>query len=520
MPDASEKKRKWAREGASVCPTCRTGEIMPHSMECNHCHQPAPRPEPPELPAAEEVERNVRRHLGASYQINSLLGRGGMSLVYLAREKELNRLVALKVLPLQLVLGTAAADRFSREAKIAASLDQHHIVPIYRVGTTSSFLWYTMKYVKGRSLADVLDDHGTLGLGATLDIIGQVASALHYAHRRGIVHRDIKPENVLIDEDGWVWVCDFGVAKAFGAIPLTNTGATLGTPSYMSPEQCYGQSVDGRSDQYSLAALIYRCLAGQTPFVANSLGLMIRKQCLESPKELIEVRSDLPPRVSSAVRRALNKKPDDRYPDIVQFIEAVGGRVSVRITNPSLQELTQPTPLPTESPPRVPRQRRWRRPPARLVAAVVAPLAVAGVILWPYPETPQDATGGEGAAPPAMLDSVLAVAEAEQPVQGERTGEGAPTQPSVTAPPRTERATPGTAATEPARLWVQSEQWGYVYLDGRQLQMTPILDLPIPAGTHTVRIVRDGFEPYEQVIVVEPGESVRLTGIVLREQRP
>ncbi len=362
MPDASEKKRKWAREGASVCPTCRTGEIMPHSMECNHCHQPAPRPEPPELPAAEEVERNVRRHLGASYQINSLLGRGGMSLVYLAREKELNRLVALKVLPLQLVLGTAAADRFSREAKIAASLDQHHIVPIYRVGTTSSFLWYTMKYVKGRSLADVLDDHGTLGLGATLDIIGQVASALHYAHRRGIVHRDIKPENVLIDEDGWVWVCDFGVAKAFGAIPLTNTGATLGTPSYMSPEQCYGQSVDGRSDQYSLAALIYRCLAGQTPFVANSLGLMIRKQCLESPKELIEVRSDLPPRVSSAVRRALNKKPDDRYPDIVQFIEAVGGRVSVRITNPSLQELTQPTPLPTESPPRVPRQRRWRRP--------------------------------------------------------------------------------------------------------------------------------------------------------------
>jgi serine/threonine-protein kinase len=331
-------------------------------MECNHCHQPAPRPEPPELPAAEEVERNVRRHLGASYQINSLLGRGGMSLVYLAREKELNRLVALKVLPLQLVLGTAAADRFSREAKIAASLDQHHIVPIYRVGTTSSFLWYTMKYVKGRSLADVLDDHGTLGLGATLDIIGQVASALHYAHRRGIVHRDIKPENVLIDEDGWVWVCDFGVAKAFGAIPLTNTGATLGTPSYMSPEQCYGQSVDGRSDQYSLAALIYRCLAGQTPFVANSLGLMIRKQCLESPKELIEVRSDLPPRVSSAVRRALNKKPDDRYPDIVQFIEAVGGRVSVRITNPSLQELTQPTPLPTESPPRVPRQRRWRRP--------------------------------------------------------------------------------------------------------------------------------------------------------------
>ena len=511
-----------------VCPTCRTGEILPHSMECTHCHQPAPRPEPPELPAAEEVQRNVRRHLSASYQLDGLLGRGGMSLVYLAREKELNRLVALKVLPLQLVLGTAAADRFSREAKIAASLDQHHIVPIYRVGTTSSFLWYTMKYVKGRSLAEVLESHGTLELDATLDIMGQVASALHYAHRRGIVHRDVKPENVLIDEDGWVWVCDFGVAKAFGAIPLTNTGVTLGTPSYMSPEQCYGQSIDGRSDQYSLAALTYRCLAGQTPFVANSLGLMIRKQCLESPKELIEVRPGLPPRVSSAVRRALNKKPDDRYTDIVQFIEALGGRMSVRITNPSLQELTQPTPLPAESPPREQR-RRWRRPRARLVAAVAAPLAVAGIVLWPYPKaTQQDATGAEGAPPPSALDSAVTAAAVGQTMQDEPntdspsprdTQEGAQ-RPSTATRPASDRATPRSVAREPARLWVQSEQWGYVYLDGRQLQMTPILDLPIPAGTHTVRIVRDGFEPYEQVIVVQPGESVRLTGIVLREQQP
>ncbi len=458
-----------------ICPSCRTGEILPHSMECNHCNQPAPRPEPPELPAAEEVERNVRRQLGADYQLDGLLGRGGMSLVYLAREKELNRLVALKVLPLQLVLGTAAADRFGREAKIAASLDQHHIVPIYRVGTTSSFLWYTMKHVKGRSLADLLEEHGTLELDATLEIIGQVASALHYAHRRGIVHRDVKPENVLIDEDGWVWVCDFGIAKAFGAIPLTNTGTTLGTPSYMSPEQCYGQTVDGRSDQYSLAVLTYRCLAGETPFAANSLGLMIRKQCLEAPKELYELRSDLPYRVSNAVRRGLNKKPDDRFADIAQFIEALGGRMSVRFTNPTLQELSHPTPLPVESPPREQR-RRWRRPRARLVAAVAAPLAVAGVVLWQYPEaTLQDATGGEGAPPPSTVDSALTAAAAGQPVQDERADEGEqspatqqdPQQPPVTAPPRTDRATPAAVATQPARLWVQSEQWGYVYLDGR-----------------------------------------------------
>jgi serine/threonine-protein kinase len=118
-----------------------------------------------------------------------------------------------------------------------------------------------------------------------------------------VIHRDIKPENVLVDGEGWVWVCDFGVAKAFGTLPLTDTGTTLGTPSYMSPEQCYGQALDPRSDQYSLAVLAYRCLAGETPFVTDSLGMMIRKHCLEPPPALADLRPDLPPRVSNTVLR-------------------------------------------------------------------------------------------------------------------------------------------------------------------------------------------------------------------------
>ncbi|UCF41373.1 MAG: PEGA domain-containing protein, partial [Gemmatimonadota bacterium] len=252
------------------------------------------------------------------------------------------------------------------------------------------------------------------------------------------------------------------------------------------------------------------------------LGLMIRKQCLESPRELMELRADLPPRVSSAVRRALNKKPEDRYPDILQFIEALGGRVSVRTTNPSLQELTQPTPLPAASPPRTPRARRWRRPRARLMVALAAPLAVAGIVLWPQlTAAPHDTSGGEATPPPAT-DSALTVAAVEPPIREDPAGEAAasPAARGDTQQFPTERAAPAAAQAEPARLWVQSEQWGYVYLDGRQLQMTPVLDFPIPAGTHTVRIVRDGFEPFEQVVVVGAGESVRLTGIVLRELQP
>ncbi len=278
-----------------ICTRCRTGETTAgDDLLCDTCRVEVSERETLDLPAAEEVEQNVRKHLGQDFQMEGLLGRGGMSLVYLARERDLNRQIALKILPLQLVLGSAAVERFKREAKIAASLEHHHIVPIHRVGTTSSFLWYTMKYVKGRSLAEMLGEMGPMDLDVCIDIIGQTAGALNYAHRRGVIHRDIKPENVLVDGEGWVWVCDFGVAKAFGTLPLTDTGTTLGTPSYMSPEQCYGQALDPRSDQYSLAVLAYRCLAGETPFVTDSLGMMIRKHCLEPPPALADLRPDVP----------------------------------------------------------------------------------------------------------------------------------------------------------------------------------------------------------------------------------
>jgi serine/threonine-protein kinase len=172
------------------------------------------------------MEAGIRRELEHEFRIERVLGRGGMSVVYLARELDLNRLVAIKVLPLQLQMGPDAADRFKREAKIAASLDHPHIVPIHRVGTTATFMWYSMKWVKGRSLRDVIKETGPMNLDDVLRIIEPVAGALDHAHRRGIVHRDVKPENVLIDEVGWVTVCDFGIAKAFGSVPLTQTGGT------------------------------------------------------------------------------------------------------------------------------------------------------------------------------------------------------------------------------------------------------------------------------------------------------
>src|SRR5439155_588457 len=183
------------------------------------------------------------------------------------------------------------------------------IVPIYRVGATGTFLWYSMKRIKGRSLGEILEQTGTLSLEETIGILEQAGSALQYAHRHGVVHRDVKPANIMIEESGWVLVCDFGVAKAFGNVALTQSGSSLGTPRYMAPEQFEKAGVDGRSDQYSLAIVTYECLTGAPPFVGDSYGELVRKHLLEPAPRITEQRPELPASVADALQKALAKKP-------------------------------------------------------------------------------------------------------------------------------------------------------------------------------------------------------------------
>ncbi len=219
------------------CPRCTSGQISEIDNRCPECGFSLTGGSQRRVEVSPEVERSIRRAFRPEFRIEGLLGRGGMSLVYLAHEVELNRFVALKVLPLELALGTESAERFKREAKIAASLDHPHIVPIHQIGSRSTFLWFTMKFVRGHSLAELIADRGPLDLVKCLRFVEQVASALHYAHDRGVVHRDVKPANVMIDENGWAVVCDFGVAKAFGSVQLTQTGATMGTPGTVGAGQ-------------------------------------------------------------------------------------------------------------------------------------------------------------------------------------------------------------------------------------------------------------------------------------------
>ncbi len=326
------------------CPRCNAGQISDLDNQCPECAFSLLRGKKVSTDVSAEVERGIRRAFRPEFRIEGLLGRGGMSLVYLAHEVELNRFVALKVLPLQLSLGTDAAERFKREAKIAASLDHPHIVPVHQIGSRSTFLWFTMKFVKGQSLVELLADRGPLDLVKCLGFVGQIASALHYAHDRGVVHRDVKPANVMIDENGWALVCDFGVAKAFGAVSLTQTGGTMGTPSHMSPEQLYGQPLSGRSDQYSLAIMTYQLLAGKPPFTGDSLGEVLRQHCLEPPPRLSDHRPEIPGHVSDALIRAMSKKPDDRFESVLDFVVALGGRrLAAPVENTDRSDLLETT---------------------------------------------------------------------------------------------------------------------------------------------------------------------------------
>jgi serine/threonine-protein kinase len=456
-----------------ICARCRVGEITYASGVCPLCGYSPATGEVVEDPLPAALEDAVRRELGQQLRIERLLGRGGMSMVYLARELELNRLVAVKVLPIQLSMGPDAVERFKREAKIGASLDHPHIVPVHRIGATSTFVWYTMKWVKGGSLRDLLDKGGPMNLPDCLRVLEPVAAALHYAHRRGIVHRDIKPANVLIDDNGWVGICDFGIAKAFGATPLTHTGAAIGTPGYMAPEQCYGKALDGRADQYSLAILAYECLAGTVPFTGDSLGEIVRKHCLEPPPRITAARADIPATVADALDRSLNKHPEDRFETVLDLVRGLGGdptRGGTLVV--TAEHPAGAAPVPNQGP-----TSRWSPPSLIWAALVLLVLVAGGAALW------LRGPGGTVANAPASTPA-------------------APARP-----------------VNPGRLSVNSTPWGMVFVDDVRVGPTPVLEFELPPGQHRLRVERPGFTPYEQILEIASGDRVRLSDIVLKPGR-
>ncbi|MEP7347608.1 MAG: protein kinase, partial [Gemmatimonadaceae bacterium] len=266
-----------------------------------------------------ELRDQLQTTLGATYTLERELGGGGMSRVFVAEDRTLGRKVVVKVLPTDAAPGVSG-ERFKREIALAARLQHPHIVPLLSAGETEGLPYYTMPLIEGESLRARLTRTGELPIADAVRLLREVASALAYAHRKGIVHRDIKPENILLTEDHAV-VTDLGVAKALsaategdgGAGGLTSVGIVLGTPAYMAPEQAAGDpSTDHRADIYALGVVAYELLTGQAPFAGRPAGALIAAHMIEAPESLVRRRPGVPAPLAALVMRCLEKRPSDR----------------------------------------------------------------------------------------------------------------------------------------------------------------------------------------------------------------
>ncbi|HST04532.1 MAG TPA: protein kinase [Chloroflexia bacterium] len=264
-------------------------------------------------------------HRLGKYQIESLIGRGGMAAVYRAHDTALNRAVAIKVLEPSLSVDPNAVERFKREAVTAANLEHPSIVRVYDVEQSGNLHYIAMRYVQGTTLRDILRDNGSLPPATCLKMIEPIAAALHYAHLHGVIHRDVKPGNILVEPDGTVLLTDFGIARAAdnAQSSLTAHGHVMGTADYLAPEQISGRPAGAASDVYSLGIVLYEMLTGVTPFVGENTAAVLYKQVHEKPPPLHAINSRLPSDLQPIMDRALAKNPAMRYADPTDLTRAL-----------------------------------------------------------------------------------------------------------------------------------------------------------------------------------------------------
>ncbi len=362
-----------------------------------------------ELDGWAEVRHQLEEATLDEFEIVKELGRGGMAAVYLARDLALGRNVAIKVMAPGLLLGQGMVDRFRQEAVTIANLQHPNIITIHTVRQAGTLHFFVMQLVEGGSLEGVLERTEPLPVALVQTILYQLGTGLAHAHRSSVIHRDIKPANVLLDEEGNAILTDFGIAKVTTASNLTQTGSTIGTPAYMSPEQCKAAELTSASDQYSLGVVAYEMLVGRAPFAGSPFEIM-QAHTSSPPHGIREQREDCPPELEAAVLRMMAKDPEDRFPSVAEAIEAVGGYLPgpqdplrkelARLVKPdapaptagrpALTPIPAKTPVPTSAPGSAqPRKKRGRLP---FVIGGVAGVAtiVTVALLSPWSSSPGD----------------------------------------------------------------------------------------------------------------------------------
>src|SRR6202451_3974199 len=312
-----------------ICPHCKTAN--PDFAEtCSKCSQPLPIADSETIQMVDPTTITLGSDFGPRYRIDALLGQGGMGRVYKAYDKELNRTVAIKVVR-QGVMGEAdALGRFKQELVLASKISHKNILRIHDLGEVNGMKFISMAYVEGQDLHQIIKDNPKLPMERVLKYATQLAGALAAAHAEDVVHRDLKPQNILVDKNDQVYISDFGLAKSFaeGAVGMTQTGAFLGTPRYMSPEQVEGKATDGRSDLYAYGLILYEMVTGEVPFTGESTLKVMYQRIQEKPKSPKLINNELPNWLVKIIMRCLEKDPEARYQNAYEILADLQGSQS------------------------------------------------------------------------------------------------------------------------------------------------------------------------------------------------
>jgi serine/threonine-protein kinase len=338
-----------------------------------------------------DLRAQLEAGLTGRYTILRDIGRGGMATVFLAQDLKHDRSVALKVLHPELAVALGP-ERFQREIRLAARLQHPHILTVLDSGEAGGHLWFTMPFVEGESLRARLNRERQLALEDAVRIGTEAARALDYAHAHGVVHRDVKPENILLTADGTTLVADFGIARALGGDDpqLTETGMSVGTPTYMSPEQAAGErNVDGRSDVYSLGCVVYEAVAGEPPFTGPTAQIVLMRRFTDTPRPLHEARETVPTAVEQAVAKALARSPADRFATAAQFAQALHPAVPTPAATPTVSAVSARSGAVSAIQP----PQRGPRRPALLGLALGFLIGVGALFAWRHSQQNGEAHG-------------------------------------------------------------------------------------------------------------------------------